>query len=91
MATANPDEAEFTCKNPECPKGVLKWNAVLKHINNAKFCKNFYTDLDINTIKANSKEHQKKNKAARFLENYHKKRKTQESERAPIEERVRSI
>ena len=91
MATSNPDEAEFTCKNPDCPKGVIKWNAVLNHISRAKFCKNYYTDSDISSIRAYSKECQKKNNAAKDLENYHKKRKYQDSKKATADEvKVRS-
>ena len=55
MATVNPDDAEVTCKNPECPKGVFEWKSILKHISHAKQCRKFYTEADIESIRENSK------------------------------------
>ena len=55
MATANPDDAEVTCKNPNCPKGIFEWKSILKHISHAKECKRFYTETDIESIRENSK------------------------------------
>ena len=55
MATANPDDADVTCKNPNCPKGVFEWKSILKHISHAKQCKKFYTEADIESIRENSR------------------------------------
>ena len=51
MATANPDEADFTCKNPNCPKGIFQWNTILAHVVRAKTCKAFYTEENIKALK----------------------------------------
>ena len=63
MATANPEDADITCKNSECPKKVFQWKTILGHIARAKDCKIFYSDAEIQTIRENSKEMQKINKA----------------------------
>ena len=55
MATANPNDADVTCKNPNCPKGVFEWKSILKHISHAKQCKNFYTEADIESMRENSR------------------------------------
>ena len=55
MATANPDDADVTCKNPDCPKGIFEWKSILKHISHAKQCKKFYTQADIESIRENSR------------------------------------
>ena len=47
MATANPDEAEITCKNPNCTEVILKWNNIIAHVAKSKKCKNFYTEDEI--------------------------------------------
>ena len=65
MATANPDDADFTCKNPECPKGVFKWKTILTHIARARNCKNFYSEEEINIMRENSKNLQNIQKAAK--------------------------
>ena len=70
MATANPDVAEITCKNPECPKGIFQWNTILNHILRAKNCKIFYNETEIDALREHSKELQKKNKAKRKRDNY---------------------
>ena len=62
MATSNPEEADFTCKNRECPKGVFKWNTILIHIARAKNCKIFYSEEEINVMRENSKKTQKASK-----------------------------
>ena len=63
MATLNPDDAEFTCKNPDCPKGIFEWKTILGHIVRAKKCKIFYSEAEINAIRENSDQMQKRNKA----------------------------
>ena len=63
MATANPDEAEFTCKNPDCPKGIFQQNTILNHIQKAKNCKIFYTSEEIEDLRDSSKQRQKLNMA----------------------------
>ena len=63
MATANPEDADITCKNSECPKKIFQWKTILGHITRAKACKIFYSDAEIQTIRENSKEMQKTNKA----------------------------
>ena len=63
MATVNPDDAEFTCKNPDCPKGIFEWKTILQHIVRAKKCKIFYSEAEINAIRENSDQMQKQNKA----------------------------
>ena len=65
MATANPDVAEITCKNPECPRGVFQWNTILNHILRSKNCKIFYHDAEIDSMRERSKELRKQNKAKR--------------------------
>ena len=47
MATANPDEAEITCKNPNCTEGIFRWNNIIAHVAKSKKCKNFYTEDEI--------------------------------------------
>ena len=54
MATANPEEADITCKNPECPKGIFQWNAILKHIASAKKCRIFYSESEIDSMRKHS-------------------------------------
>ena len=49
MATANPDVAEITCKNPECPKGIFQWNTILYHILRSKNCKVFYHETEVDS------------------------------------------
>ena len=51
MATANPEDADFTCKNPDCPKGIFKWNTILNHIARARNCKIFYSEEEVNAMK----------------------------------------
>ena len=70
MATANPDVAEITCKNPECPKGIFQWNTILYHILRSKNCKIFYHETEIDSMREHSKELQKQNKAKRKRDNY---------------------
>ena len=67
MATANPDEADYTCKNPDCPKGVFKWNTILKHVDRAMKCKIFYNDAEIEELRGNSKELQKRKESKRKM------------------------
>ena len=55
MATANPDDAYITCKNPDCPKGVFKCKTILKHIAMAKNCKKFYKEEEIEEMRDFSK------------------------------------
>ena len=55
MATVNPDNAEITCKNPDCPKVVFKWNTILKHLGTAKSCRKFYNEEEIVSIRDTSK------------------------------------
>ena len=47
MATANPDEAEITCKNPNCTEKIFRWNNIIAHVAKSKKCKNFYTEDEI--------------------------------------------
>ena len=70
MATANPDEAEITCKNPNCPKDDLKWKTIVAHITKAKKCKIFYTTAEIDAIKENSQQLQRRKNAERERGNY---------------------
>ena len=63
MATVNPDDAEFTCKNPDCPKGVFQQKTILGHIMKARNCKVFYSEEEISSIRETSIAIQKKNKA----------------------------
>ena len=63
MATVNPDDAEFTCKNPDCPKGIFEWKTILQHIVRAKECKSFYSEAEINGIREHSDKMQKQKKA----------------------------
>ena len=77
MATANPDVAEITCKNPECPRGVFQWNTILNHILRSKNCKIFYHDAEIDSMREHSKELQKQNKAKRKRDNYNPGESTQ--------------
>ena len=70
MATVDPDEAEITCKNPECPKGVFKWKTILNHVVRAKKCKIFYSSADIEQLRSHSKELQNKKEAKRKRDNY---------------------
>ena len=51
MATAKAEEAEITCKNPECPVGILNWNMLHAHVTREKKCKLFYTSKEIESIK----------------------------------------
>ena len=53
MATANPSQADYTCKNPDCPKGTFKLNTILNHVARAMKCKIFYTDEEIEEIRGN--------------------------------------
>ena len=70
MATANPDEADFTCKNPNCPKGIFQWNTILAHVVRAKTCKAFYTDENIKAMREESKQRINSKKANRQKDNY---------------------
>ena len=70
MATANPDVAEITCKNPECPKRIFQWNTILNHIIRSKNCKIFYNETEIDSMREHSKELQRQNKAKRERDNY---------------------
>ena len=51
MATANADEAEITCKNPECTIRILKWSDQYAHLLKAKTCTMFYTKEEIESMK----------------------------------------
>ena len=55
MATENTDDADITCKNPNCPKGIFKWNTILKHVSAAKKCKTFYHEEEIQSMRDDSK------------------------------------
>ena len=70
MATVDPDEAEITCKNPECPKGVFKLKTILNHVVRAKNCKIFYSSVEIEQLRSHSKEIQSKKEAKRKRDNY---------------------
>ena len=50
MATANPDEAEITCKNPNCTERIFRWNNIIAHVAKSKKCKNFYTEDEITQL-----------------------------------------
>ena len=60
MATVNPDDAEFTCKNPDCPKGVFQQKTILGHIMKARNCKVFYSEEEISSMRETSIAIQKK-------------------------------
>ena len=70
MATANPEEADITCKNPDCPKGTFQWKTILKHIGHAKKCRNFYSEAEIGSMREHSKGLQMHQKAKRKRNNY---------------------
>ena len=70
MATANPEEADITCKNPDCPKGTFQWKTILKHIGNAKKCRTFYSETEIGSMREHSKEIKMHNDAKRERDNY---------------------
>ena len=46
------EEEDIICKNPECKTKYLKQNTILKHITKAKSCIGFYTDQDLDDIRA---------------------------------------
>ena len=70
MATANSDDSDITCKNPNCPKGIFKRNTILKHLSAAKNCNRYYKEEEIQSMRDKSKnKHQSRNTEKKRKEN----------------------
>ena len=70
MATANPDNAEITCKNPDCTIGILKWSDQYDHLVKAKTCEVFYTKEEIESMKPQTSFEKRKQTRKAPIEKY---------------------
>ena len=73
MATANADDAEITCKNPECTVGILKWSDQYAHLVKAKTCKMFYTKEEIESMKPQTSFEKRKASKEPFVQSSNSK------------------